>query len=162
MNLLLHHCESVSYFELVSISMLHHVNSVCHNESECTSTIRFNSKQHRTSIPCHSESVCHNESVCISTIQYNNTAAVSALPCKQNLLFPTQGLPLGSAVPFLLLALWPGICFLSLFAKYTCWSLHLLPLCPQDHYVWLRLGWERFWVGNLEGVLYKTTVIRIT
>jgi len=43
----------------------------------------------------------------------------------------------------------------------TRWSLLLLPLCPQDHYVWPRLGWECFWVGNLEGALYKTIVIII-
>ena len=48
----------------------------------------------------------------------SSAAAVSARPRKRNLLFPARGLPLGSAVPFLLLALRPGMGFLSLSAKY--------------------------------------------
>ena len=30
---------------------------------------------------------------------------------------------------------------------------------PQDRFVWPRLSWERFWVGSLEGALYKTIVM---
>ena len=33
---------------------------------------------------------------------------------------------------------------------------------PQDFYVWPRLYWDRFWVGNLKGALYKTTVIIVS
>jgi len=48
--------------------------------------------------------------LCCSTTQVASSAPL------RNLLFPAQGLPLGSAVPFLLLALRPGMGFLSLFA----------------------------------------------
>ena len=34
-------------------------------------------------------------------------------------------------------------------------------LWPEDYIVWLRLGWECFWVDYLEGVLYKSTIIII-
>jgi len=78
----------------------------------------------------------------------------------ENSLFPARGLPLGSAVRFLLLALRPGMAFCHSLPT-TCSSLYLLPLCPQGRYVWLRLGWKRFWIGTLEGALYTTTVIII-
>src|SRR6218665_1702967 len=48
----------------------------------------------------------------------SSAAAVSDLPRKRNLLFPARGLPLGSAVLFQLLALRPGMGFLSHSAKY--------------------------------------------
>ena len=36
-----------------------------------------------------------------------------------------------------------------------------IPLWPQHHIVWPRLGWERSWVDYIEGALYETAVIRI-
>src|SRR6218665_3206036 len=67
----------------------------------------------------------------------SSSAAVSALPRKRNLLFPARGLPVGSAVPFLLLALRHGMGFLSLFAKYlsatpSSFSLLSRPSCLTE------------------------------
>jgi len=62
----------------------------------------------------------------------SSAAAVYAQLRKRILLFPARGL--GSAVPFLLLAVRPQMSFLPLFARYL-WITLLLPLCPQDRYV---------------------------
>src|SRR6218665_3295050 len=64
-------------------------------------------------------------------------AGVSALQRKRNLLFGARGLPLGSAVSFLLLALRPGMGFLSLSAKHPLIapspsSLPSRPLCLTE------------------------------
>ena len=77
---------------------------------------------------------------CMSSVappRKSSADAVSTLPRKRNLLFPARGLPLGSAVPFLLLALRHGMGFLSLSAKHPLIapspsSLPSRPLCLTE------------------------------
>src|SRR6218665_1670956 len=77
---------------------------------------------------------------CVSSVappRKSSAAAVSALPRKWNLLFPARRLPLSSTVPFLLLALRPGMGFPSFSAKYPLIapspsSLPSRPLCLTE------------------------------
>src|SRR6218665_1068418 len=99
----------------------------------------------------------------VAPLHKYSAAAFSALPRKRN-LFPTRGLPLGSAVPFLLLVLRPGMGFLSLFALRQIPVDHSISFLSALKTIMFDLGWT----GSASEhailkpwVLYKTTVIII-